>query len=138
MKIKLLILSMLFCINMYSQDYIPKNDGVKSSYNAPIAFTNATIYVNPNKSIKNGTLLVYKGKIIGVGNQVKVPKNTIEINLEGKYVYPSFIDIYSSFGIESPKKVASSGAMQYDASREGYYWNDHIRPETNPIKQFRI
>jgi len=130
---------LLLCCNvLFAQDYFPKHDGVKSSYNAPIAFTNATIFVNSTKAIKQGTLVVYKGKVTGVGKGIEIPKNAIKINLEGKHIYPSFIDVYSSFGIEKPKRAAFSRTLQLDATREGYYWNDHIRPETNPIDYFKF
>ena len=138
MKNLFLIVLLLFCNSIFSQEYIPKNDGVQSSYDAPIALKNATIFVNPSKSIKQGTLLVYKGKITAVGKGIKIPTNAIQIDLKGKFIYPSFIDVYTSFGIEKPKKIARSSAMQYDANREGYYWNDHIRPETNSINSFKF
>ena len=76
--------------------------------------------------------------MVDVGTAVSIPKNAQIIDLKGKSIYPSFIDLYSSFGIEIPKTVptnfrSSSAAPQYDAGREGYYWNDHIRPETDPV-----
>src|SRR5690606_26817624 len=55
-----------------------------------------------------------------------------------KSIYPSFIDIYSDFGVEKPKRQASAGrSSQYDASRSGYYWNDHIMPENNAFEKFQ-
>jgi len=128
----------LFVISLYSQEYFPKNDGVKTAFNVPIAFENAMIHVNSEKIIKKGTLIIFKGKIIEVGKGVKIPNNAIKIDLEGKSVYPSFIDAYSSFGINKPKKSPSSNVPQYDAGRDGYYWNDHIRSETNPINIFKF
>jgi len=79
---------------------------------------------------------VRNGKITAVGKKINIPKNAIKINLDGKDVYPSFIDIYSDYGIAKPKKAEGGGQPQYDASREGYYWNDHIRPETNAVEYF--
>src|SRR5690606_32672356 len=55
----------------------------------------------------------------------------------GKSIYPSFIDMYSDFGVEKPKRPAGGRSSQYDASRSGYYWNDHIMPENNAIEQFK-
>ena len=122
---------------MYAQDYFPTDAGVKTTDNTLVAFTNATIYVTPEKVLKNGTLLIENGKIINVGKTVKIPKGAKIINLSGKTVYPSFIDLYSDFGIKKPKRAAGrSRSTQYAASREGYYWNDHIRPDIDPIKDF--
>ena len=136
------LLFLLFFLSLSvtkAQDYFPVNDGVKTSQNTSFAFTNATIYVTPSEIIKNGTLLIKDGKVVSVGATVKIPKGTKIIDLEGKTVYPSFIDMYSDFGIEKPKRQTSGyGGSQYDAEREGYYWNDHIRPETNAINDFKF
>ena len=55
-------------------------------------------------------------------------------------MYPSFIDIYSDFGITKPKGKPRSRREkpQYDAGRKGYYWNDHIRPETKATASFKF
>ncbi|WP_211290298.1 amidohydrolase family protein [Polaribacter gangjinensis] len=122
-----------------AQDYFPTNSGVKTSKSILVAFTNATIYVTPENIIQKGTLLVKDGKVAEVGKSVKIPEGTKIIDLDGKMMYPSFIDIYSDFGIAKPKRNPSdSRSSQYEAEREGYYWNDHIRPETNPIDNFKF
>ena len=120
-----------------AQKYFPKNDGVKASNNNYTAFTNARIYVSPGQVIDNGTLVVHEGKIIAVGNRVDIPANSIVMDLEGKSVYPSFIDVFSSFGVEQPKRNPRGGrSAQYGPSREGYYWNDHIMPENNAVSAY--
>jgi imidazolonepropionase-like amidohydrolase len=132
------ILSFLYCSCLFSQDYFPKNDGVKTVNTNYTAFTNAKIYITSSKTITNGTLLIKDGKIVSTGTHVSIPKNTKVINLEGKSIYPSFIDIYSSFGIEKPKRAPRNRSLtpQYDASRTGYYWNDHIMPENKALSKF--
>jgi imidazolonepropionase-like amidohydrolase len=122
-----------------AQDYFPKNSGVKTTESTTFAFTNATIYVTPDEVLKNGTLLIKDGKVLSVGKSVKVPKGTKTTDLKGKTIYPSFIDLYADFGIVKPKRPTSNSRItQYDASREGYYWNDHIRPDINPIEDFKF
>jgi len=121
----------------YAQDYFPTDAGVKTTENTLTAFTNAIIYETPKKVIKKGTLLIENGKVLAIGKSVKIPKNAKIIDLEGKTIYPSFIDVYSNFGINKPKRASSnSRSTQYKPSREGYYWNDHIRPDVNPLKDF--
>jgi imidazolonepropionase-like amidohydrolase len=130
--------SVFGAFTVFAQDYFPKNDGVKSKNTNFTAFTNAKIFVTPSKSIQNGTLLIQDGKVINVGTTLIIPKNTVIIDLKGKSIYPSFIDLYSDFGVSKPKRKTSSGrSPQYSASREGFYWNDHIRPEQNAIDQFK-
>ena len=136
---KQLYLCLLFLCSsfLFAQDYFPKNDGVSNPNTNYTAFTNAKIHITPTEIINNGTLLIKDGKIISSGKNVTLPENTITIDIKGKSIYPSFIELYSSFGVEKPKRVQSSNrSPQYDASREGFYWNDHIRPEQNAIDYF--
>ena len=142
MKLKILF-CLLFCASLSSQaqEYFPKNDGVKAGENTNFTvFTNAIIHVDPTTTIENGMFAVRDGKITAIGKSIKVPANSIVIDLKGKEVYPSFIDLFTNFGIEKPERQggsAYSGNPQYDASREGYYWNDHIRPETVALENFK-
>ncbi len=137
-KILFLFLLILSFGILQAQDYFPKNDGVKEVNNNYIALTNANLQIDPTTIVKNGTLLIRDGKIVEVGKSVSLPKNTVVIDLNGKYVYPSFIESYSGFGIEKPKRSGGGGrSPQYDATREGFYWNDHIRSETIGIDNFK-
>ncbi|MEO6347001.1 MAG: amidohydrolase, partial [Aquaticitalea sp.] len=132
------ILSFLCGMTLFAQDYFPKNDGVKSKNTNYTAFTNAKIHVTPTQVIENGTLLIKDGKIVETGTSVAIPKNSNIVDVSGKSIYPSFIDIYSNFGIEKPKSEGSGRrSPQYDATRSGYYWNDHVMPENNAIEKFK-
>ncbi|MFD2565520.1 amidohydrolase family protein [Aquimarina rubra] len=134
--LSLFVICMGFTIS--AQEYFPKNDGVKTSNSNYTVFTNATIHTSPTTEIKNGMLIIQKGKIKEVGTNLSIPKNSVVVDLQGKHIYASFIDPFTDFGIKKPKKNGNSFRRnpQYDASREGYYWNDHIRPETNPLHSF--
>lgn len=137
---KILLLACFLCnIITNAQEHIPKNDGVKTINSSYTALTNAKIYVSPTQIIENGTLLFKDGKVVTVGAAVAIPKNCLVTNLSGKSIYPSFIDIYSSFGVKTPKNTNNNSRRpQYDASREGFYWNDHIRAEQNAIDFFEF
>ena len=131
---------MLMCsISLAAQEHVPKNDGVKSINTNYTAFTNAKIYVTPTQVIDKGTLLIHNGKVVASGTTVNIPANAVVIDVSGKSIYPSFIDLYSSFGVEKPKRQGGGGfgGGQYHASREGFYWNDHIRPEQNAVDHFK-
>ena len=130
---KLFLILMLLSVTLTkAQEYFPVNTGVKTSKNTMVAFKNATIYMSSEKVLKKGILLINDGKVVSIGKSVKIPEGTTTLDLSGKIIYPSFIDIYSDFGIKKPKRDFSRGRRpQYDAERKGYYWNDHIRPETS-------
>ncbi|MBA3986971.1 MAG: amidohydrolase family protein, partial [Flavobacteriales bacterium] len=79
------------------------------------------------------------GKIVNAAKSVSIPDNAIVIDLQGKSIYPSFIDLYSDFGIEKPERSTRRGrSPQYDPTRTGYYWNDHIMPEINAVEKFKF
>ncbi len=140
LQLRILSLCTLFSfVNLSAQEYFPKNDGVKNKNTNYTAFTNAKIYSTPTQIIEKGTLLIKEGTIINVGVNISIPKNTTVIDLMGKSIYPSFIDAYSNFGIAVPKSKGRGfrQAPQYDSKRKGYYWNEHIRPETNAIDNFK-
>ncbi|MDT0557186.1 amidohydrolase family protein [Ichthyenterobacterium sp. W332] len=120
-----------------AQDYFPKNTGVKTSNTNYTAFTNAKIYVSPTSIIEKGTLLIKDRKVVSSGTSVNLPENCTVVDLEGKTIYPSFIDIFTDFGIKKPERKRGNGP-QYDASRSGYYWNDHIMPEQKGISSFQF
>ncbi|GGG48919.1 periplasmic amidohydrolase [Croceivirga lutea] len=121
----------------FSQDYFPENAGVKSKNNNYMAFTNAKIYVSPSQVINKGTLLIKDGKVVAVGSSVTLPANTVTEDVTGMTIYPSFIDAFTDFGIAKPKRAEGGGrSAQYEASREGFYWNDHIMPENNAVEKF--
>ena len=121
--------------SLFAQDYFPSNSGVIANNSNYTAFTNATIHVSPTEVIENATLLIKEGKVVSVGKSVNIPKNTTTINLSGKTIYPSFIDMYTTFGVTKPKR--GGNGPQYAASRSGFYWNDHIMPEQDVMASFK-
>ena len=137
MKLKMLVFGLCLVSSIgFSQDYFPKNDGVKVSNNHYTALTNATIYTSPTEIIEKGTLLLKNGQVVAVGKNVQIPLQTVVTDLSGKTIYPSFIDLFSDFGVKKPASARGGRGSQYEPTREGFYWNDHIMPENNAIDQF--
>ncbi|MBT9188965.1 amidohydrolase family protein [Zobellia russellii] len=136
---KLLVTTAMVCYGFVAlaQDYFPANEGVKTKNTNYTAFTNAKIYITPTQVVESGTLLVQNGKVVEVGKSVTLPKNAVVIDISGKSVYPSFIDLFSSFGVQKPEKLKEQGrSAEYEPSRSGFYWNDHIMPENDAIAKF--
>ena len=122
---------------LQAQDYFPKNDGVIARNDNYTVIKNAILHISPTETIDNGMLVFRKGKITAVGKSVDAPTNAVTIDLKGKHVYPSFIELYSDFGIDKPKREGNGRSQVYEPTREGYYWNDHIRPETDALDKFK-
>ncbi|WP_159023352.1 amidohydrolase family protein [Formosa sp. L2A11] len=138
---------MLFSIFMfvkqgYSQETFPKND-VTDTRPQTVAFTNATIIVNPTTTIENGTLLIKDGAIVSVSNTTEIPKGYTQIDLIGKYIYPSFIDMFSTYGqpeVKLPKRENPFiKREQIQSSTKGpYNANEAIKSNYNGTAYFRV
>jgi imidazolonepropionase-like amidohydrolase len=99
------------------------------------AFTNATIVVNANQTLTNATLLIKGQTIQAVGAGLTVPKGYVVVDLKGKFVYPSLVDAFSSYGLtEAPAQQRGIGGQRqsiFVSTKKGAYgWNESIRPET--------
>src|ERR1044072_8954365 len=106
-KFQLLFIFCLITAMVSAQQTFPVN-GVHDYREDYIAFTHATIVKDSKITLKDATLIIKQGKITAVGNNLTVPKDAAEINCKGKFIYPSFIDLMSDYGItveEQPKRT---------------------------------
>ena len=138
MRIYLLL---FFCICFsfsQAQESFPIN-GVKETFKPVHAFINANIYISYNQLIKKGTLLIQDGKILNVDSNLSIPEGSIVHDLQGDYIYPGFIDLYSSYGVKTIAKSKSSSYPQYESNKKGaYHWNEAIHPEVNSSEIFEV
>lgn len=65
-----------------------------------IAFTGARIIPVVGKPIESGTLLIENGKITAIGTDVEVPYDAVEIEADGKVLFPGMIDPHSWRGLD--------------------------------------
>ena len=137
-KIVLILLFFIYSIEKsHSQDYFPENAGVKTSNQPYNVFVNASIIVSPGKKIEKGILIERDGFVVEVGKNIEIPKNSIIHDKTGQYIYPSFIDLYSNFGIKKAERSSRIGrSSQYNPNRKGFYWNDHILSDYNSINDY--
>jgi len=116
-----------------AQETFPVN-GVHDEREKVFAFTNANIFTSYNQKVENATLVIKDGKVAAVGANASIPKNAVVIDLNGKYIYPSFIEIFSDYGLaaaKSDKKGGRNDGPQFISDKKGAYgWNEAIRPET--------
>jgi imidazolonepropionase-like amidohydrolase len=125
-----------------AQTTFPEND-VADPRNNVFAFINATIVKDPQTTIANATMVIREGKITAIGGGVEVPKDAVVIDCKGKYIYPSFIDIYSDYGIAIPERQRTTfdfrAPAQMTSNTKGAYdWNQAIKPETDASKIFAV
>ncbi|RZL07016.1 MAG: amidohydrolase, partial [Pedobacter sp.] len=144
MKKILLSVALVFSATLsFAQQTYPVN-GSYDIRQGLFAFTNANIVVNANQTIKNGTLLIKGQTIQSVGTGSSIPKGYVVIDLKGKFIYPSLVDAFTSYGTPEAPATAGrgfGGARQsiFTSTKKGAYgWNEAIRPETNVANIFSI
>ena len=124
--------------SLVAQDYFPTNKGVKTLNSKQILITGAVVHINPLKQLEKGMILIENGKITDVSSSIDIPQNAVVYNFEGKYIYPSFIELHSNFGVPAIKGSSSGRrSIQYHANRKGFYWNDHILADYNSHEDFK-
>lgn len=104
------------------------------------AFVNATIVVSPDKTIEKGTLLIEHGRIVAVGQGVKLPDGIVTVDLEDYTIYPGLIDAYTDYGlpsVEKKKRDRNRRPDYYGDRAGGNAWNDAIHAEQVWSSQFR-
>ncbi len=137
MKRNLFCFIILICQVSFGQEYFPTNTGVKTENDTYKAITNAKIHSSSNEIVESNTILIRKGKIVAIGKDIPIPKNARIYDMQSLHIYPSFIDLYTDFGITKPKRNQNSGrSSQYGPKRKGYYWNDHILGDYNSIEDY--
>ncbi len=124
---------------VYSQETAPVN-GVADVRSGSYAFTHATIVKDAQTTLTNATLVIRKGKIISVGTNVNIPDDVVQIDCTGKFIYPSFIDIYSDYGIPIPVRQGGfsfNQPSQITSNTKGAFgWNQTIKSETDGSQLF--
>jgi imidazolonepropionase-like amidohydrolase len=139
-RIILLFKGMLLLQLLHAQETFPVN-GVANPKTGAYAFTNATIVKDAQNTISNATLVIRNGKIIAVGTNLAAPKDATVIDCSGKFIYPSFIDIYSDYGITPPQRPQAGGfnffAGQFTSNAKGAFgWNQAMRSDVEGVKLF--
>ncbi len=139
-KLCLAILLGCFSMSLFAQPTFPVN-GVGDERETTYAFKNATIVKNAQQQLSNATMLVRNGKIIAIGTSVAVPADAIVIDCSGKFIYPSFIDVYADYGMPTQQAQGAfrgfGGPAQLTSNTKGAFgWNQAIKADMEAGKMF--
>jgi hypothetical protein len=130
----------IFCClaTVSAQQNFPVN-GLRNDKKIIYAFTNAKIYIDYKTILEKATLIITEDKIIDVGTTLIIPKEALVVDLQGKYIYPSFIDIYSDYGVTQAEKPKFKEGPQYESSVKGAFgWNEALKADFNAFSNFTI
>ncbi len=140
---KKLILTFLFSplliSSIMAQKTFPQN-GVFDHREGLFAFVNATIHASPGQVTENASIIIKDGKIVRVGSGVSVPQDAVVYDLKGYHIYPSFIDMYSNYGMPEPASEGSRPDRQPQmlTNKKGaYMWNEALKPEFKADEAFK-
>lgn len=100
-------------------------EGLRSDTPDSYALIGATIWVDPQTVIENGTLLVSNGKIVAVGTEVEVPGSARTIDASGQTIIAAPIDAYAPVAVVA------------DEADNAMYWNPEVRPERRAVVGYR-
>jgi imidazolonepropionase-like amidohydrolase len=103
-----------------------------------IALVHVNIQVDPKTMIQDATLIIKDGKIEKLGKGLEVPKGARKIEGRGRYIYPSFIDVFSNYGIHIPSNSSNKNQQYTNNTKGAYSWNDAIRPQINAVDYFVV
>ncbi|MFC1583410.1 amidohydrolase family protein [Candidatus Neomarinimicrobiota bacterium] len=104
-------------------------DGLHEYTPRVYALTGATIHLEPGKEIPRGTVVIRDGLIEAVGRDAAVPPDAQVIPLEGKIIYPGFIESY--WEIDIPE-ADDQGAGDPGHSITGH-WHNRVRPSRSVL-----
>ncbi|MCR9253591.1 MAG: amidohydrolase family protein [bacterium] len=131
----------IFIFKIHAQENFPTN-GPKDERPQIYAFTNATIFTDYQTKLENATIVIKEGRILSVGSSISIPKGAIVKDMQGKFIYPSWVEPYGNYGLPEVPKVKSnwrSSAPQYYSKKEGAYgWNENVLAEYDAIENFQM
>lgn len=140
-RLKLLFAGLLFASLLQAQETFHVN-GIGDKRDGCYAFTNATIVKDAQTTFTNATLVIRDGKIVAAGNGVAIPKDAVVVDCKDKYIYPSFIDIFSDYGMPQAQRQQGGGfnfnaPAQLTSNQKGAYgWNQALKSDVQAYKIF--
>ncbi|KAF0249465.1 MAG: Amidohydrolase [bacterium] len=111
------------------------------------ALTNAKIVVAPGKVINKGTIILRDGLIEAVGENIPIPPDAVEIDANGKVIYPGLIDISATLmgarrgGRDTSATPPASPLQQFLQSQQteaqvgAVHSLNRVRPENRTSEQ---
>ena len=137
-KLLMLLLAAFGFLNFsLAQETFPRND-VQDLRSGAIAFTNATIMIDYQTVLSDASLMIKDGKIEAVGTNISIPAGYMEIDLKGKYIYPSMIDLHSNYAMPKvERRRGFGGPEQIQSKTKGpYNANEAIKTEFDSYEVF--
>lgn len=133
----ILIVVLLTLTSLPGQETFPENGAADHRENFYF-LTGGTIHPAPGRTIEKGDMIIRRGTIIAVSEKLDQPNGAIKIDMEGKHIYPSFIDLNSNYGIpEADYQESRPSQQKLTSGKKGaFYWNESLIPEYDASSEF--
>jgi len=101
------------------------------------ALTGARVIVSPGVEIESATIVLRDGLVEAVGEDLEVPAEARVWDVEGRIVYPGFVDAMSELGLPAalrqprPRGPDDGPPPAPPEQAANGFWNSRIRPETD-------
>ena len=123
-----------------AQETFPVN-GMADPRTSCYAFTHANLAREGGSILSNATLIIREGKISNIGTDLVIPKDAVVIDCKGKFIYPSFIDLYSNYGMPAIERTIRAfdfrAPGQILSNQKGPFgWNQAIKTDVEAAKNF--
>ncbi len=137
--VKVIKLSLLLCL--ISANYIlsqtSQKFGLRDNTPNVFALKNATLIVSYQNIIDDATIVIRDGIIENVGNNIQIPDDAFEIDVEGNCIYPGFIDLYSDIGMPVIEKENEKESDLLNKKNGFSHRNPHVRSRYNASRHFK-
>lgn len=140
LHIRLILLFLTLSSSLWAQPHFPVN-GVEDHRQQSWLLTHANIVTAPGQLLEDADIRIKDGKIEAIGKGLQAPKGYQVIDLQGKYLYPGLLDLYSDYGLPANNSSGRSrgSAPQLFPARAGAFGaNDAIRSDQSAAEHFQI
>lgn len=111
-----------------AQPTFPYN-GVLPKDVTSVAFTHATIFIDYQTKVEDATLIIEKGKVVAVGTRLAIPDNAVQYDLHGRFIYPSFIELFSEYGMPVAQPGIEKPGTTSNSDKGAFGWNPAIHAD---------
>ena len=120
-------LTVIFLLPSFAFAQTEPTEHLRDSTPAVHALTNATVVVAPGQQMDNATLVIRDGVVEEVGANVEPPSDARVRDMEGRTIYPGFIDPHSEVGMQDPREEIERGDT---------HWNPQVRSFMRATDEF--
>ncbi|MCB0761166.1 MAG: amidohydrolase family protein [Flavobacteriales bacterium] len=136
MRLTSFLLALFISGILNAQETFPTTD-VSDKELVMHAFVHCTLHIDWETTVEDATLLIHRGRIVAAGADVEIPEGTVVEDLQGKHIYPSFIDLNSEYGMPATNRQEWKPQPQYESNEKGAYgWNESLKCDFSAARAF--